>query len=83
MAEYLSKDPKGKKRWGCSKGLKEPIITTSKKVSKRKIFDMDRNHNLIEEEMKKLNPNYKLIKFEVKRNEWTNMPYIHVLMKKN
>lgn len=83
LAEYLSKDSKGKKRWGCSKGLKEPIITTSKKVSKRKIFDMDRNHNLIEEEMKKLNPNYKLIKFEVKRNEWTNMPYIHVLMKKN
>lgn len=82
LANYLSKDPKGKKRWGCSQGLKEPIVTTSKKVSKKKIFEMDKNHNLIEEEMKKLNPNYKLIKFEVKRNKWTNMPYIHVLMKK-
>ena len=53
LANYLSKDPKGKKRWGCSQGLKEPIITTSKKVSKRKIFKMESDHNLIEKEMEK------------------------------
>lgn len=82
LANYLSKDPKGKKRWGCSKGLKEPKVTTSKKVSKKKIYDMSNNENLIEEEMRKLNPQYKLIEFKVVRNKWTKMPYIHVLMKK-
>ena len=82
LAEYLSKDPKGKKRWGCSKGLKEPVITTSKKVSKRKIYNMDSNRNIIEEEMEKINPGYKLIEFEITKNKWTNMPYIHVLMRK-
>lgn len=82
LAEYLSKDPNGKKRWGCSKGLKEPVITTSKKVSKRKIYNMDSNRNIIEEEMEKINPGYKLIEFEITKNKWTNMPYIHVLMRK-
>ncbi|SCI08752.1 Uncharacterised protein [uncultured Clostridium sp.] len=82
LATYLSKDPKGKKRWGCSKGLKEPKITTAKKLSRRKIYNMSDNHNLIEEEMKKLYQNYKLIKFTVTKNKWTNIPYIHVLMRK-
>lgn len=82
LANYLSKDPKGKKRWGCSKGLKEPIITTSKKVSKKKIYEMDNNNSLIEKEMEKLNPGYKLIGFKAIRNKWTQMPYIHVTMRK-
>lgn len=82
LANYLSKDPKGKKRWGCSKGLKEPRITTSKKISKKKIHAMSDNENIIEEVMKKFNPNYKFVKFEVKRNKFTRMPYIHVLMKR-
>lgn len=82
LANYLSKDPQGKKRWGCSKGLKEPKVTTSKKVSKKKIHDMSVNENLIEEEMRKINPQYKLVEFKVIRNKWTKMPYIHVLMKK-
>lgn len=82
LANYLSKDPKGKKRWGCSQGLKEPIITTSKKVSKRKIFKMESDHNLIEKEMEKLNPGYKVVGFKATRNKWTGMPYIHVMMRK-
>lgn len=82
LAEYLSKDPKGKKRWGCSKGLKEPVITTSKKVSKKKIYNMSNNENIIKAEMEKLNLKYKVIEFTITKNKWTNMPYIHVLMKK-
>ena len=82
LATYLSKDAKGKKRWGCSKGLKEPVITTSKKVSKKKIYNMSNNENIIKAEMEKLNPKYKVIEFTVTKNKWTNMPYIHVLMKK-
>lgn len=83
LANYLSKDPKGKKRWGCSKGLKEPIITTSKKVSKKKIFEMDNDHSLVEKYMDRFNPGYKIIDFKVIRNKWTAMPYIHVTMRKN
>ena len=80
LANYLSKDPKGKKRWGCSKGLKEPKITKAKKISKRKIYDMERDNSKIKDIMEKLNPNYKLLDYTVKRNSWTNMPYITATM---
>ena len=58
------------------------IITTSKKVSKKKIFKMESDHNLIEKEMEKLNPGYKVVGFKATRNKWTGMPYIHVMMRK-
>ena len=82
LANYLSKDPKGKKRWGCSKGLKEPKITTSKKVSKKKIYEMDKDNSKVKDFMEKLNPGYKVIEFRCERNKWTNMPHITVMMSK-
>lgn len=82
LANYLSKDPKGKKRWGCSKGLKEPKITRAKKVSKKKIYEMDKDNSIIKDFMEKLNPGYKVIGYKAERNKWTNMPYISVMMSK-
>lgn len=82
LANYLSKDPKGKKRWGCSKGLKEPKITTAKKVSKKRIYEMEKDHLKIIEIMEKLNPSYRVVDYKVIRNTWTNMPYISVFMTK-
>ena len=43
---------------------------------------MSNNENIIKAEMEKLNTKYKVIEFTVTKNKWTNMPYIHVLMKK-
>lgn len=43
---------------------------------------MESDHNLIEKEMEKLNPGYKVVGFKATRNKWTGMPYIHVMMRK-
>lgn len=83
LVKYLSKDPKGKKRWGCSKGLKEPVITRSiSKFSRRKINEMTYNHNLIEEEMEKVNPGYKFIDAKVTKNEFNGKWYISARLRK-
>ncbi|MEG2787374.1 MAG: hypothetical protein RR942_06080 [Romboutsia sp.] len=83
LAKYLAKDPKGKKRWGCSKGLKEPVITRNiSKFSRKKINNMALNHNLIEEEMEKANPGYKFIDATINQNEYNGKWYIYTRMRK-
>lgn len=83
LAKYLSKDPKGKKRWGCSKNLKEPVLTRSvSKFSKKKINDMSKYQDLIEHEMQKVNPGYKFIDAKVYINTYNNKPYIYARMRK-
>lgn len=83
IATYLSKDPKGKKRWGCSKNLKNPLITTCiSKFSRKKINNMSDCYSTIEYEMEKVNPGYKFIKAETYKNSHTGKPYIYVTMRK-
>lgn len=82
LAGYLSKDPKGKKRWGCSKGLKEPKISRSlSKFSRKKINMMPNDYNLIEYEMERVNPGYKFIDAIVKKNEFNGKWYITARLK--
>lgn len=82
LAGYLSKDPKGKKRWGCSKGLKEPKISRSlSKFSRKKINRMPNDYNLIEYEMERVNPGYKFIDAKVKKNEFNGKWYISARLK--
>lgn len=83
LATYLSKDPKGKKRWCCSKNLKDPKITRShSKFTKKKINNMTRNQNLVKEEMEKTNPGYVYISHQIYINEHNGKPYIYVQMRK-
>ncbi|MFR6019157.1 MAG: hypothetical protein ACLUG9_16560 [Paraclostridium sordellii] len=83
LANYLAKDPRGKKRWGCSKGLKEPIITRNRsKFSRKKINEMAKNFNLIEHEIQKINPQYKFIDAIVNKNEFNGKWYITARLKK-
>lgn len=83
LAEYLSKDPKGKKRWVSSRNLKNPKLTVSaSKFSKKKINNMTRYNHLIEEEMLKINPGYIFIGSEVRINKYNGKPYIYALMRK-
>lgn len=83
LAEYLSKDPKGKKRWVSSRNLKNPRLTVSaSKFSKKKINNMTRYNHLIEEEMLKTNPGYIFIGSEVRINTYNGKPYIYALMRK-
>ena len=83
LATYLSKDPKGKKRWCCSRNLKDPHVTRSlNKFSKKKIRNMATNHNSIKEEMEKANPGYIFVDAQVYINEFNGMPYIYARMRK-
>ncbi|MDB8790661.1 hypothetical protein PN398_08000 [Romboutsia sp. 1001216sp1] len=83
LAGYLTKDPKGKKRWGCSRNLKEPLITRSiSKFSKKKINNMSKYHDLIESEMEKVNPGYKFIDAKVHINTYNGKPYIYARMRR-
>ncbi|CEP39603.1 Uncharacterised protein [[Clostridium] sordellii] len=83
LANYLAKDPGGKKRWGCSKKLKEPLITRSvSKFTRKKINQMSNNYNLIEHEMEKVNPKYKFIDASIKKNEFNGKWYITARLKK-
>lgn len=81
LATYLSKDPKGRKRWKGSKGLKKPKITTSVTKFKRgRVLKMVRNQNLIEEELKKDYPNLKFLDADVRQNDINSMFYIYARM---
>ena len=83
LATYLSKDPKGKKRWCCSRNLKDPHITRSlSKFSKKKVKKMRDNHNLIKYEMEKSNPGYIFIDAQVYINDYNGMPYIYARMRR-
>lgn len=83
LAMYLSKDPKGKKRWCCSKNLKKPKITRShSKFTKKRINNMTRNQNLVKEEMEKSNPGYVYIDHQIYINEYNGKPYIYARMRK-
>ena len=83
LSKYLAKDPKGKKRWGCSKGLRDPDITThNSKFSNKKVNEMALNYNQIEEEMEKTNPGYKFMHVEVSKNEFNGRWYMYSRMRK-
>ncbi len=70
LANYLSKDPRGKKRWCCSKNLKEPRVTRNLSMSsKKKVKKMTANQNLIKYEMEKNNPGYIFVDAQVYINE--------------
>ena len=83
LANYLSKDPRGKKRWCCSKNLKEPRVTRNLSMSsKKKVKKMTANQNLIKYEMEKNNPGYIFIDAQVYINDYNGMPYIYARMRK-
>lgn len=83
LANYLSKDPKGKKRWKASKGLKQPRERKSyTSFSKKKIRNMiadDTNVSIY------MNSNYKskaYLDHEIRYNKVNHMYYIYVRMRK-
>lgn len=83
LANYISKDPKGKKRWKSSKGLKQPRERKSyTSFSKKKVRNMiadDTNVSIY------MNSNYKsktYLDHEIRYNKVNHMYYIYVRMRK-
>lgn len=81
IVEYISKDPRGSKRWFQSKGLKKPAITTSlKKFSRRKVARMVLNHDDLCQAVSIAHPDYKFVDSEVRINPYNGGAYIYVRM---
>lgn len=82
LAMYLSKDPKGKKRWKPSKNLKKPVERKSYTVfSNKKIRNMIDDQSLVSVYV---NRNYKAkqyLQHEVRYNKVNHMFYIYVRMR--
>lgn len=81
LATYLSKDPKGRKRWKSSRGLKKPKVTESySRFRKRRVLRMVRDQERIEEEARKEYPGLKFLDADVRHNGRNGLFYIYVRM---
>ena len=82
IAAYLSKDPKGKKRWKSSKNLKKPKESKSYTIfTFPKIRKMIINNNIIEEMMTRRYKNRIFTRCEVRYNEFNSKFYIYARMR--
>lgn len=78
IATYLSKDPKGKKRWKASRNLAQPKVTQSlTKFRRRQVLKMVKNQNEIETELRKEYPKLKYLDSEVRQNEINGLFYVY------
>ena len=81
LVHYITKDPKGKKRWKTSKGLKKPTITRSySKFGKNAVRKMAFDRSLIETELKKKYKNARFVDASVFMNEINGGFYIYARM---
>lgn len=81
LVNYITKDPKGKKRWKTSKGLKKPTITRSySKFGKNKVRKMACDYVLLETELKKKYKNARFVDAKVYQNEINGGFYIYARM---
>lgn len=81
LVNYITKDPKGCKRWKSSKGLKKPKVTRSySKFGKAKVKNMAFDHELLEKELKKKYKNARFIDASVFVNEINGGFYIYARM---
>ena len=82
LAMYLSKDPKGKKRWKSSKGLKKPVERKSyTSFSNRKIRNMVDDQTKVSAYMNRKYTSRQYLSHDVRYNSINKMFYIYVRMR--
>ena len=82
IANYLMKDPRGKKRWGASQGLKRPKITY-KKITRRRAETIARDANAAREIFEKEHQSYTFMDITPPRwSEYVNGVYVCSWMRK-
>lgn len=82
LARYITKDPKGNKRWTQSKNLKQPIVKVNDfKFSKRKVNELAKNQGS-REEFESLYKGYVYRDYKVDVNEVTAGTYLYIKMQK-
>ena len=81
LVTYITKDPKGKKRWSASKGLKKPEVSRSySKFGKRTVEKMAVDRDFLERQLKAKYPDHKFIDAEVRINNINDGFYIYARM---
>lgn len=81
LSQYLTKDPKGRKRWKSSKNLKKPIESKSYSRFKfSRIRRMIENQNIIQAELEKEYKGKRFLSAEVRYNENNGRFYIYARM---
>lgn len=84
IANYITKDPHGRKRWRASKNLKKPIVTKSySRFGKRTAERMATDRGYLEERITKAYPGYKFIDAEVKINDINGGFYIYARLRRD
>lgn len=81
LGRYITKDPKGSKRWTQSRNLKQPVVKVNDfKFSKKKAIDVSRNCE-DRQMFEKLYPGYFLNDCKVAINEITAETYLYIKMR--
>lgn len=81
IVSYISKDPKGRKRWRSSKNLKKPTVTKSaSKFGKRTVQRMATDRAYLEQRITKAYPGYRFVDAEVKINDINGGFYVYARM---
>lgn len=78
LVTYITKDPRGTKRWTPSMGLNKPEVSRSySKFKKGNVNKMAKDHEYLEAQLTKKYPGYKFIDAQVKYNDITSAFYIY------
>lgn len=82
IGRYITKDPKGNKRWTQSKNLKQPIVKVNDfKYSKKKVNEVAKSQGdkIL---LNKMYPEYLLNDYKADVNELTGYTYLYIKMRK-
>lgn len=83
LAQYLTKDPRGRKRWSASKNLKGPLIATAeRKVSSRTAHRIAEDTAGRAAALEKLYPGYRHEDTEVRSNPFIPGAYIYAVLRR-
>ncbi|MGG7077628.1 rolling circle replication-associated protein [Clostridium sardiniense] len=82
LARYISKDPKGQKRWTQSRNLKQPIVKVNDfKYSKRKVNELSKCQG-DRQVFESLYKNYSFRDYKIYINDITAGTYLYIKMQK-
>lgn len=83
LAKYLIKDPRGRKRWAASVGLKKPVETVAdRKISDKAAWRIAESPAGAAAALEKLYPGYEHVETEVRGNPYVPGAYIYAVMRK-
>jgi hypothetical protein len=85
LAEYVTKNPKGTKRYVCSKNLKKPDIETHDyEITRRRARQIATNYAEAEKYIKKLKwlADYKFVAMKTYLSDITSGAYIYIRLRK-